>query len=98
MSVVSTHQLKFEMWALRRSLNPMVNGGNSRFAKVAYLAFVVVWGLLVLDVTTADPPMWLLLSLTALLGIILGKMWDVEVQYWLGRFDRVVIRIGNDDE
>jgi len=98
MSVVSTHQLKFEVWCLRRVLNPMKNGGNSRFAKVAYLAFVVVWGLLVLDITTADPPVWLLISLTALLGIILGKMWDVEVQYWLDRFDTVTIRLGEDDE
>lgn len=79
-------------------MNPTVNGGNSPYAKIAYLAFVAVWALLVLDLTTANPPQWLVVVLTGLNGVILGKMWDVEVKYWIERFGQVTITVGDDDE
>lgn len=43
-------------------------------------ALFVVWAILVLDITSVQPPDWLLMPMTALLFLIIGRLWNIEVE------------------
>ena len=53
------------------------------FRKFVLLALLLTWVILVLDLTEADPERWVLYGLTAVVFLIAGRMWDVELE----RFD-----------
>jgi len=96
---VLVNRIEFEAWCLGRVLNPMKNGGISRFAKATYLIFLLIWAVVVLDPASAEPHPWLLVSLTAILFTILGKMWRIEAEYWLSRLNPVSLELNfGDDE
>lgn len=76
----------------------MRNGGVSRFAKAVLLILLGVWSVLVLDLTAADPSHWLVVSLTALIFGIVGRLWRIEADYWLSKINPITIRLGGDDE
>lgn len=75
----------------------MKNGGVSRFAKVVALILLSVWSLLILDLTGANPEQWLVISLTALIFAIVGRMWRIEATYWLDQFGPIQIDFGGDE-
>jgi hypothetical protein len=97
-NVVLADRLAFEAWCLGRILNPMTNGGVSRLAKAVLLFLMGVWAVLVLDLTTAQPPSWLLISLTALLFAIVGRLWRIEADHWLSVLNPITINFGDDNE
>ena len=76
----------------------MVNGGNSPTAKLALLLVLGVWALLVLDLTAATPSMWLTVTLTAFVFALVGRLWRIEVNYWLDMLNPITIQLGDDDE
>lgn len=43
-------------------------------------ALFVVWTILVLDITSVQPPDWLLMPMTALVFLIIGRLWNIEVE------------------
>jgi hypothetical protein len=75
----------------------MRNGPNSPFAKVVLLILLGVWAVLVLDLTTADPSQWLLISLTGILFAIIGRLWRIEANYWLDKLAPITINFGDND-
>lgn len=76
----------------------MQNGPIKPTAKVITLVLVGVWAVLVLEVTTADPPMWLLMSFTAFIFTLVGRMWGLEADYWLSKINPITISWGGNDE
>lgn len=98
MNVLAVQRLAFEVWCLGRILNPMKNGGVSRFAKAVLLILLAVWSVLVLDLTAAKPSQWLVISLTALIFAIVGRLWRIEADHWLNKLNPVTIQLGTDDE
>jgi hypothetical protein len=76
----------------------MRNGPNSPVAKVLVLGLFGVWALLVLDLTTADPPTAVVVFLTAFLFSLIGRMWGLEVDEWLDRAWVITIDWRDDDE
>ena len=76
----------------------MRNGPNSPVAKVLVLGLCGVWALLVLDLTTADPPTAVVVFLTAFLFGLIGRMWGLEVDEWLDRAWVITIDWRDDDE
>lgn len=86
------------MYCLGRILNPMRNGGVSKFAKAVLVVLLGVWTVLVLDLTSASTPPWLLVPLTALIFSIVGRLWRIEAQHWLDKLQPITIDFGDDDE
>lgn len=76
----------------------MVNGGVSRFAKAVLSVLLGVWVALVLDLTSANPPTFILIPLTALIFGIVGRMWRLEADYWLSKLNPITISVGDDDD
>jgi hypothetical protein len=76
----------------------MKNGPNRPFVKLVTLILVGVWAVLVLDVTPAEPSMWLLMTFTAFIFSLVGRMWGVEADHWLGKINPITISLGNNDE
>jgi hypothetical protein len=76
----------------------MQNGPIKPTVKVITLALVAVWAILVLEVTAADPPMWLLMSYTAFIFLLVGRMWGLEADYWLSKLNPITISLGEDNE
>jgi len=59
----------------------MSDDSSSRwFAKLMAGALFGVWTILVLDITSVQPPDWLLMPMTALLFLIIGRLWNIEVE------------------
>lgn len=50
------------------------------FRKLVLLALLLVWAVLALDVTAAEPDQWLMYSLTGVLFLIIGRMWNIELE------------------
>lgn len=50
------------------------------FRKLVLLALMLVWTVLVLDLTDANPERWVLYGLTAVVFLIAGRMWDLELE------------------
>jgi hypothetical protein len=98
MNVLAVQRVVFELHCLGRILNPMKNGGVSRFAKVVLLILLAVWTILVLDLTAANPSQWLVISLTALIFAIVGRLWRIEANHWLRQLNPVTIEFGNENE
>jgi len=92
---VQLHKLPFEFACLKRSLNPMKNGGNSRFSKVLTLIVVGVWAALALGFGPSSPSSWLLVTSTAFVFLLVGRMWGVEVDYWTTQLNPVTISFGD---
>lgn len=76
----------------------MKNGPIKPTAKVITLLLVGVWAVLVLELTTADPPMWLLMPYTAFIFTLVGRMWGLEADYWLSKINPITISLGDDNE
>jgi len=76
----------------------MQNGPIKPTAKVVTLALVGVWAALVLDLTGAEPQTWLLMSFTAFIFSLVGRMWGLEADYWLQKLNPITISLGDDDE
>jgi len=92
------NRVAFEAWCLLHALLPMDSGAISLFQKLITVLLMGVWVSLVLELTAANPPDWLLLSLTALMFSIIGRMWGIEAEYWLNRFSNVTIEFNRGDE
>jgi hypothetical protein len=59
----------------------MSDDSSSRwFAKLMAGALFIVWTILVLDITSVQPPDWLLMPMTALVFLIIGRLWNIEVE------------------
>ncbi|MDQ2052854.1 hypothetical protein RBH26_20645 [Natronolimnohabitans sp. A-GB9] len=63
------------------------------FRKAILLALFLVWSILVLDLTGAEPDPPLMYGLTGVLFLIIGRMWDVELE----EIDLPGISIGTSD-
>jgi len=88
-------RVPFEIACLTRSLNPMKNGGNSRFGKALTLIVVGVWAALALGFGPDSPSTWLLVTSTAFVFLLVGRMWGVEVDYWTTQLNPVTISFGD---
>jgi len=86
------------MWCLGRIFNVSTNGGVSRFAKGVLLILLGVWVVLVLDLTSANPPSYVVIPLTALIFGIVGRMWRIEVKHWLERINHITLIVGDGDD
>jgi hypothetical protein len=73
----------------------MKNGGNSRFSKVLTLIVVAVWAALALGFGPESPSTWLLVTSTAFVFLLVGRMWGVEVDYWTTQLNPVTISFGD---
>jgi hypothetical protein len=74
----------------------MRNGPTRPFEKLLTLVLVGVWATLALGIQST--PTWLLVSLTAFVFVLVGRLWGVEVNYWLDTLNPITIRLGDDDE
>jgi len=63
------------------------------FRKLVLLALMLVWTVLVLDLTDANPERWVLYGLTAVVFLIAGRMWDLELE----KIDVPGLSIGGND-
>lgn len=63
------------------------------FRKLVLLALLLVWTVLVLDLTDANPERWVLYGLTAVVFLIAGRMWDLELE----KIDVPGLSIGSND-
>lgn len=71
-------RLKLEVRALRLALVP--HDANNNFRKLVLLIFLTVWALLSLDLASINNlPSQTYTALTALVFLIAGRMWGVEV-------------------
>jgi hypothetical protein len=73
-------------------MNPMKNGPTKPFEKLLTLILVGVWAALALGVASA--PMWLLVSSTAFVFALIGRLWGVEANYWVSQINPVTISFG----
>ena len=53
---------------------------SSWFRKVVTLTLLLVWVALTIEITPAEPDQWMMYSLTALLFLIIGRMWDLQLE------------------
>jgi len=74
----------------------MHNGPTKPFEKLLTLILVGVWAVLALGIQST--PTWLLVSLTAFVFSLVGRLWGVEVDYWLETLNPITISLGDDDE
>jgi len=74
----------------------MHNGPTKPFEKLLTLILVGVWAVLALGIQST--PTWLLVSLTAFVFSLVGRLWGVEVDYWLDTLNPITISLGDDDE
>lgn len=93
-----TTRAQIETRCLIRGLNPMKNGPTKPFEKLLTLILVGVWAALTLGLAPTDPPTWLLVSSTAFVFVLIGRLWGVEVDYWLDSLNPITISLGDDDE
>jgi len=52
----------------------------SWFRKVVTLTLLLVWVALTMELTPTEPDQWMMYSLTALLFLIIGRMWDLQLE------------------
>lgn len=72
---------KIELRCLLRALIPMPEESPaSWFRKLVTLALLLVWVVLTMELTAAEPDQWLMYALTALLFLIIGRMWDLQLE------------------
>lgn len=72
---------KIELRCLLRALFPMPEESSmSWFRKVVTLTVLLVWVALTMEITPAEPDQWMMYSLTALLFLIIGRMWDIQLE------------------
>lgn len=74
----------------------MQNGPIRPFEKLLTLILVGVWAVLALGIQST--PTWLLISLTAFVFALVGRLWGVEVNHWLDTLNPITISLGDDDE
>ena len=52
----------------------------SWFRKLVTLTLLLVWVVLTIGLTPAEPDQWVMYALTALLFLIIGRMWDLQLE------------------
>jgi hypothetical protein len=70
----------------------MRNGPIEPFEKLLTLILVGVWCLTALGIQST--PTWLLVSLTAFVFALVGRLWGVEVNHWISQINPVTISFG----
>lgn len=75
------YRTKIELRCLLRALIPMLEDSpGSWFRKLVTLTLLLVWVVLTMDLTSTEPDQWVMYALTALLFLIIGRMWDLQLE------------------
>ena len=75
------YRTKIELRCLLRALIPMLEDSpGSWFRKLVTLTLLLVWVVLTMDLTPTEPDQWVMYALTALLFLIIGRMWDLQLE------------------
>ncbi|AXR80799.1 hypothetical protein [Natrarchaeobaculum sulfurireducens] len=75
------YRTKAEAIAFTRALIPMPEDDADRwFRKLMVIALFAVWTVLALEIGGTQPDKWLMYSLTGILFLIVGRMWDIELE------------------
>lgn len=74
----------------------MQNGPNGWFRKLLTLILVGVWAILSLGLVQ-KPSTLIMTGLTAFVFLLVGRLWGVEAEHWLGVLNPVTINFGNDN-
>lgn len=53
---------------------------RSWFRKLVTLTLLLVWVVLTTGLTPTEPDQWVMYALTALLFLIIGRMWDLQLE------------------